>query len=406
MEEAFLQKNLDLDLYQIVDMLSEAIELSENGVGRHGKRVACIAKNIYEKVFEEPVPCDLVVAAVLHDIGAQNFKLKLDLARLYPEEDNLEKHSADGEALLAGVDLFRGISSLVRNHHKAYKTVKAGLKDREALCSNIINLADRIDIAVDKSANILSQAEEVVNKIQGFPEGFFSQEALKALKSLSSNLSFWLDINNERRMDRILKESIARKISLSYQGLWQIADLCAKMIDRKSPYTAVHSSSVSQVSSRLSRLFGFDGEQCFFISVAGKFHDLGKLCIPESILEKPGELDYNERCIIKQHAYYSYHILDRVAEFQGIKKWAAYHHENLDGTGYPFSLKEDQIPMESRIVAVADKLVALTEDRPYRRKMQKSEVIKWLKQAADMNWIDGAVLNKTVQHYDYVLYGL
>lgn len=400
------ERKLETDLYEIVDMISEAVDLSEKGVGRHGKRVAVIAKRIYEELFKEPMPNDLIIAAILHDIGAQDFKLRANLGRLFPEENNLERHSADGEMLLNGVDVFKGIAPLIRNHHTAYRIVQKRLNGRDSLYANIINLADRVDITIGRTENILLQTGKVVDRISRFPEGFFAPECLQALKNISHNLSFWLDINNEEQLDRILKGNITEKRRLSYGDLSQIADLCAKMIDRKSPYTARHSFSVAQASSKLAHTLGLDEEHCFFISLAGKFHDVGKLCIPEGILEKPAALDPYEKSIIQQHAYYSYYILSKVSEFDDIKKWAAFHHENLDGTGYPFSLKGEEIPLESRIIAVADKAVALTEERPYRGRIQKEDAIKILTKTAEDNWSDRRVLDRLVDNYDYIMQGL
>lgn len=399
-------KKFTVNMFEIVEMLSLAIELSSNGVSRHGKRVAYISKRVYENLFNEKAPYELVLSAVLHDIGTQNYSAKRDLLRLFPQEENLEKHSIDGKALMSTVDLFKDISEVLGNHHKSYDKIKDRIKAEYCLYSNIINLADRVDISIEGSSNILAQVGNVFKNIGCFPEGFFSGDLVDSLKGISNKKSFWLDIDNEEVLNKALLQGISTEIELSFMDILQIADLCAALIDRKSPYTAKHSFNVSRVSTRFSRLFGFDDEKCFLMSIAGKFHDIGKLGTPEEILHKPGALDDEERCIIQQHSYYSYHILDKVPIFKDIKKWSAYHHENLDGTGYPFALTHEKIPFESRIIAVADKLIALTEDRPYRPKMRKDEVLGILCGMAEDNWVDETVLKKTADNYELIMDGI
>ena len=109
--------------------------------------------------------------------------------------------------------------------------------------------------------------------------------------------------------------------------------------------------------------------------VAGYLHDLGKLAVNNAILEKPGQLDDEEFNSIKSHPFYTYRTLQVIKEFETINTWAALHHERLDGSGYPFHLTAEDIPLGSRIIAMADVFTAITEDRPYRKGMDRDEVL-------------------------------
>ena len=153
-----------------------------------------------------------------------------------------------------------------------------------------------------------------------------------------------------------------------------IANIFATIIDRTSKFTATHSRNVAQMAVFLAKQQAFSHDDLKIMEISGLLHDLGKLAVPNNILEKPAALTTEEFSIIKQHTYYTYRILQQIDGFDTIAQWAAYHHETLDGKGYPFRLKESEISVGSRIVAVADVFVALTENRPYRNKMEVNKV--------------------------------
>ncbi len=127
--------------------------------------------------------------------------------------------------------------------------------------------------------------------------------------------------------------------------------------------------------------------------IAGLLHDLGKLAIPDEILEKPGALTSNEYDIIKMHPYFTYLILSSIPGFDEVAQWTISHHERLDGKGYPMEVDADNIPQGARIIAVADRFTALTEDRPYRKKMPIPEAFKILNNDVKNNIIDGKILD-------------
>lgn len=408
MKAEVAQKELqyNLDFFEIADMITSATDLSSNCIEYHEKRVAYIAKRIFETSYRREAPAELILAALLHDIGIDTCAIKKNLLQLFPEEGDMEKHSIDGENLLRDVDLFSGLSGMIRNHHRSFDIVSKLADRNAAILSNIINLADRIDVSIHYNENILLQVERIIGSIMLFPEGFFHKDILAALLVLSSNKSFWLDINNTPLIDSVVKKAISKKLTIGTNEISQITDLCAKIIDRKSPYTARHSFGVSIVAERIGRLFNMDEERCFMLSTAGKLHDIGKLSVPEDILHKPSGLDRDEFRIIQQHTYYTYYLMNKVSMFEEIKKWAAYHHENLDGSGYPFSVRDSEISIEARIISVADKLIALTEDRPYRVKKQKSEVLGILSSMVSRNHIDMEVVNMVAENYEGILEGV
>ncbi|MGC8574942.1 MAG: HD-GYP domain-containing protein [Caldisericum sp.] len=124
------------------------------------------------------------------------------------------------------------------------------------------------------------------------------------------------------------------------------------------------------------------------MEIAGYLHDLGKLAVPKEILEKPDKLSTEEFNVVKSHTYYTYRILSCIPNFETINRWASFHHERLDGSGYPFRLSAFDLPLGSRIMAVADVFTALTEDRPYRAGMDVDKALKIIENMSQNNILD------------------
>jgi len=134
--------------------------------------------------------------------------------------------------------------------------------------------------------------------------------------------------------------------------------------------------------------------------IAGYMHDLGKLAVPVEILDKPAHLNRNEFNVVRHHSFYTYRILEPIAALKTINTWAAFHHERLDGFGYPFHLREKELPLGSQVMAVADVFTALTEDRPYRRGMKRSDTLKVLDDMRADSALNGQIVSLLGKHYE------
>jgi putative nucleotidyltransferase with HDIG domain len=197
------------------------------------------------------------------------------------------------------------------------------------------------------------------DKLSG--EEFWSQE-LQLMGIFASEVSSSLQKAN-------LYEEI-NKLFLS------TVEAMATAIDAKDPYTYGHSRRVAELSVAISTELGMPKERIRKLELASLLHDIGKIGTPESILRKPGMLDHEEYEKIKEHPAKGAEILSMIAEFKEIVTWIRHHHEWYDGKGYPDCIAAEQIPLEARILAVADSYDAMTSDRPYRKGMPSDTVLK------------------------------
>ncbi len=159
----------------------------------------------------------------------------------------------------------------------------------------------------------------------------------------------------------------------------------ASTIDARDPLTAGHSNRIARYSDELAKILNFSAKHRELIRYAALLHDYGKIAIREAILCKNGRLTIDEYCHIQEHAAYTKSILEKInfsRDFKEVPQIAAHHHEKMDGSGYPDGLVGKQIPIESRILAVADVFDALTSKRHYRDRMEFENVMDILEKNA------------------------
>lgn len=166
----------------------------------------------------------------------------------------------------------------------------------------------------------------------------------------------------------------------------------AEVVDAKSPFTAQHSRRMSAVAVRIGRRLGFGGEALADLRRAGLLHDIGKLSVPNAILDKPGPLDADEWEVVRLHPYWTLRILLHVRGFKRMAQIAASHHERLDGRGYFRGLGGTAFPIEAQILAAADQFDALITARPYRPALEGGTALRLLERERDRG-VSGDVLD-------------
>ncbi len=196
----------------------------------------------------------------------------------------------------------------------------------------------------------------------------FYKKEFQMLSLMSGNIAF--AIENTKLYKRLLESYFSTVSAL------------AEAIETKDPYTRGHSERVSMYAANIARAMNLTESEITGIRVAGLLHDIGKIGLQEGILLKFAPLTDAEFNVIKEHPVVSARIIDR-AEFPWeVKSLARHHHERYDGSGYPDSIKGEDIPLGARILAVADTYEALMADRPYRRGFPKEKTLEMIKEAA------------------------
>jgi putative nucleotidyltransferase with HDIG domain len=140
-----------------------------------------------------------------------------------------------------------------------------------------------------------------------------------------------------------------------------------KTLEAKDKYTYGHSQRVADYSRLIAEKLSFSEEEIIEIELAAILHDIGKISTPDEILNKPGKLTDEEYEIIKEHPVCSFDIISQISSMDKIAKWIRAHQERVDGMGYPDGLKAEEIPLQARLITVADAFDAMTTDRPYRK---------------------------------------
>lgn len=173
-------------------------------------------------------------------------------------------------------------------------------------------------------------------------------------------------------------KAIAQLLQKNYKTFNEFVQLVAKTLDAKDKYIAGHSIRVAEYAVRIARVLNLEEDQIENLRQACLLHDIGKIGIPDGVLNKKAPLSEKERFHIYRHPALGKEILSQVSDFQNILDIIYAHHERVDGTGYPDGLKKEEIPLLARILAVADAYDAMLLERPYRSAKTKLEAIKEL----------------------------
>jgi putative nucleotidyltransferase with HDIG domain len=192
------------------------------------------------------------------------------------------------------------------------------------------------------------------------------------------------DLNQARQLsDQVgIALSNAELVAEVEQFNWGTLTALARAIDAKSSWTAGHSERVTKIAMAISRAAGFSRSERNIVLRAGAVHDIGKLGIPNEILDKPGELTPQEKIAVRQHPQLGARILEPISAYTDIMRIVLEHHENFDGSGYPNGLARGQISIYSRIFSVADGYDAMTSDRPYRQALDRKSAVESIKMEA------------------------
>lgn len=390
-------------LDNLVLSLSDSLDLVHHCAADHQQRVAYVALRMAQAMgYNLHDRADLMYAAALHDIGVLSVEEKIESIQV--DSQNWQQHAELGAALLSRLEFFGAASELVRLHHQSWSD-DAGWNDAPAkvrLSSNAIHVADYVDRIVRKDVDILSQVKGVRDSVSQWSGSKFAPKLVDCFLELTGQESFWLDFASPRIYTVLTGMVVWPHVELRMDGLEQIGQIFSRIVDFRSPFTATHSIGVATTAEELARRLGFEDRECRLIRIAGHLHDLGKVAVPNSILEKPAKLAPSEFHVIRGHTYHTYHILSTIGGFEEINMWASFHHERLNGDGYPFHHKGDVLPLGSRIMCVADVFTAMAENRPYREGTGRKENMPILSRLVRNGGLDARIVNMLGEEYEEI----
>lgn len=396
------QESVRVKLLNLLLSLSDALELANSHLSQHQLRTAFISWEISKTLhLPDDATNNLFVAALLHDVGALSPEEKIEI--LKSETIAPEPHCILGEKLLNTSPLLNHSAEIIRRHHDPWEIARDFSNDKHSFVSSqIVHLADTVDRLTDRSHYILHINAPIIQQIKDLSGTDLDPVLVDAFAAISQREDFWLDLVSPRLYSILLNHRPCRNIEINFNELLDISKMFRDLIDFRSRFTATHSSGVATAASILCEKFGLTTREKELMWIAGNFHDLGKMAVPNSILNKNGKLTTEEFAVMRQHTYHTYTILSTIGGISQIAEWAAFHHEHLDGSGYPFHVDRHHIVTNSRLMAVADVFTALSEERPYRPPMKKEDVVKILLDMAGKSWLDGELVALIDQNYDEI----
>ncbi|MCR5294167.1 MAG: HD domain-containing protein [Lachnospiraceae bacterium] len=414
------EKNITT-MRSVASGFSYVMDLVSDEVQDHHKKVAYLAYRLAEEMKLPPHACRLsLIGGLMHDIGGV---LAEDKTSLWDLEANAGRLAKAGASIARLIPLDAPIAEIIQYSQpsgekepaesaEVFASAKEWL-DRHAkmpefirkarfswMIGQIIQLADAATLLFEGESSALGQAKKVTARLEELAScRHFHPWVMDAFRRLSVEESVWLDLLYEP--DAFL-EFIPDNEYLTLEKMSMFSEFASVIIDFRSPFTAMHSAGVSASAVELARLMGMSEDECVMMKIAGNLHDIGKLKVPKEILEKPGKLTDEEYDIIKEHPYFTWKILKHIEGMEQITEWAAFHHEKLNGQGYPFRLKGEHIHLGARIMAVADIFSAITEDRPYRKGMDRERALAVLRGDAEKGAISSGIVELLAENYEQV----
>jgi HD-GYP domain-containing protein (c-di-GMP phosphodiesterase class II) len=397
-----MNRGITVNLGNLVLSLSDAMDLASPKLARHQQRTAFItwevakaaglSENMLEKIF---------ISALLHDIGALSVEEKVALHDF--EIKNTEPHCIRGKMLLARIPWLKDAAKIVRFHHRECQDWNKPINNPLVLQSQILFLADYLERLVDRNKYILHQNQELLDQLTTLSGNLIDPQVVEIFALVAKREEFWLDLVSPRLYSILLHEGPYKRVEIDLQGITLLAELFRNIIDFRSRFTSTHSSGVAACAKLLAEIFGLTEMEVQLMQVAGNLHDLGKLAIPNSILEKPDTLTKEEFAVMKSHTYYTYSVLNTIGNLKQIAEWAAYHHEKLDGSGYPFHCSASELNIGARIMMVADIFTALAEKRPYKAGKNRKEINAIMLKFANKSLLDPKIVELLFENYDEIL---
>ncbi len=390
--------------------VSTALDLAEGRSPGHAQRVAYISMTLAEAMgLDAPSRLACGYAALMHDIGViaaaagitgyargDERMVFAALPLLTPEEaavgvsdspeivvERITDHVIHGaraaQELALPPEAIKGISA----HHEQWdgNGYPHGLRGQEIpLIGRIVSLADQVEGMIEQSGPLVARRNLPfwLNRLSGKES---DPEVAGALRELGAGDTVWLGLYSSN-LQHELGAISGRLRETKSMRLVPFTETFSELVDSRSSFTVGISKRIAGLVESLGRAVGLPDLRLKQLHIGALLHDVGQLSVTERIMSKPGILSVEELEVLRLHPSYSHDVVAGIAGLEEVAEWVAAHHERPDGRGYPDGRQAHEIPLESRILAVADAYVAITSDRPHRPRANKADAARRLGSAA------------------------
>ena len=416
--EDYSMEKMFTNMRDMAKSFAEAMNLLRPETEKLHQRVAYLAYSIADEMgYNDADKRELINASILYDVGIalmpEKIPDKVDAQDdLFGDEDIVQDNGFDngsnryyfkdlaapGLGILGDVQRYKSVCEIMRIASPEEETDEEMFGyDKYKDFAEIIDIADRVAAMLDPKDAALNQVEDICDSISELGSEGVSSAVIEAFLRFAEKEYVWMEVLHQ---PEIFLKYIPAAHDISLDETIELARFMSRIIDFRSNYTVMHSSGVAATAVRLAEIIGMSEDECKMMMIAGYLHDVGKLKVPKYILDKNDKLTDAEFNIVKEYAYYTHLLLKDIDGFDQISRWASLHHEKLNGYGYPFRLKADDIPMGARIIAIADIFSAVAEIRAYRAGMSKEEVIRTLREYVDSGAMSGYLVDLLINNYD------
>ena len=395
---------------ELAGAFAQALDLAEGRRPGHAARVCYIALNLAEaKGLGKDEQRAVFYGGLLHDAGAapasagpcrelniseealfagrpdkspQQIAVELAPGHAPAVVELLRDHVAQGVRVARDLGLGEDIQTAIEAHHEHWdgRGYPQALKGEEIpITGRLVAAADVIESVISDEPNPLAARRRIVGTLAAETGAQLDPDLANCAMELVRSDSFWLGLHDEG-LRQVLSARYPEDSSEADSPLdvHTFAQVLGDLADAKGQHTDGHSRRTAEVVDLLAGEMRFAEGRRELLSVAAVAHDVGLLGVPARVIAKPDILTLEEMETMRRHPSFAQMVLEALPGMEQPARWAGAHHERPDGKGYPEMLEDETIPIEARLIAVADTYVALTSTRPYRKSLTHEDALQVL----------------------------
>jgi putative nucleotidyltransferase with HDIG domain len=390
---------------ELAAAFSQALDLAEGRPTGHAARVCYVALSL-ARACGLPVEAQRAAfyASLLHDAGAapacsetcrllslseqsvfggrpgqspQQLALEIAPTNAGAIVSLLRSHLKLGAEVARNLRFDQEIRKAIETHHERWdgQGYPRALKGEAIpVAGRVVAAADIVESLIGAETNALTARRDLVAVLAEHGGKAMDPELAGAARDLVRSDTFWLGLHDDALVRELASAAPDRKgIEPAPEDLLTFARVFAELADAKGEHTSQHGGRTADVADRIAEALELGERERALLRLAALLHDIGLLGVAARVIAKPDILSLSEMELMRKHPALSQQVLEALPGLGDVAKWVGAHHERPDGRGYPEMLDGEHLPLEARILAVADTYVALTSSRPYRRALSHED---------------------------------